>query len=343
VRTKYCLLLIILFVMPSKVIAANNQITQAQIPQNTLYRLHKLQSHTEGLEIAVHHYYSKSKNTGTPLLLLHGSSFPTKLSFAFKMSGLSWTDHLVSQGFQIYALDFIGYGDSDRYPTMRKRTQDSEPLGRAIDVVADVNIAVNFILHKHTLSALNLLGHSWGGAVAAKFAEQHPNKINKLIMYAGITPALRPIKIDSNTPAYLELTPAERINKLLKLAPDPSQPLLATEVINDWGAQWLNSDPLADNNESVIYPAGPRADIKDLLTGTPLYDPSKITANVLIVRGQYDRFPSDEQASTLFKRFTNVRAKRYQVIKAGTHVTHMEKNRMALYQTVQHFLMDGAQ
>jgi len=44
------------------------------------------------------------------------ANFPTRLSVCFRFDGFSWMDDLSQAGFDVLSLDFLGYGDSDRYP-----------------------------------------------------------------------------------------------------------------------------------------------------------------------------------------------------------------------------------
>ena len=48
------------------------------------------------------------------VLYVHGLSFPSALSIAYRFDGRSWADHLTDAGFDVWALDFLGFGGSDR-------------------------------------------------------------------------------------------------------------------------------------------------------------------------------------------------------------------------------------
>jgi len=316
---------LILFLQSQFVIAGNSEII-------------KIKSHVEGLNLALHHYQSDNKTDKGTILLLHGSSFPTMLSFGFKMEGQSWIDYMLQQGFEVYALDFLGYGASDRYPEMINKNINIAPLGRAQEIIDDVNRAVDFIMQQKKTNSIDLLGHSWGGGVAALYTQHYPTKINHLVMYAGVTPKLVPSRdIIPSVQAYRTILPRERVNSLNSLAPERSRPLLAKELFAHWGSQWLASDPLRDDG-TVTYPAGWYADVNDLAAGIPIYQPEKIRSNVLIVRGEFDTFPTNEMAMALFNQLHQATSKRYIVIDGGTHVIHLEKNRHQLYSVVMNFL-----
>src|ERR1700742_756371 len=65
------------------------------------------------------------------VLYVHGATFPTALSVAHRFDGRSWRDSLCEAGFDVWGLDFLGFGHSDRYPQMAEPAEAHEPLGLA--------------------------------------------------------------------------------------------------------------------------------------------------------------------------------------------------------------------
>ncbi|MGB0835224.1 MAG: alpha/beta hydrolase [Vibrio gallaecicus] len=306
------------------------------------YQLFYIESHRENLQLALHRYVPRRKDIKGTVLLLHGSSFPSKLSFGFSMKGGSWADHLVAHGYRVYMLDFLGFGDSDRYPEMVNSLRSAKPLGQLADISKDVANAVSFILNKEAITSIDLIGHSWGSAVAAHYTQHNKRKVKNLVLYASIyhhnevlDKSLIPVS------AYKDLSATARVESLNRLAPSVS--LLASNMFHQWPQQWIASDPLADNSSSVRYPAGPSVDVQNLLRGRPLFNAHQIKSNVLVIRGEYDKFPSNEHASRLFEDLTAAKNKQYVVIGEGTHVIHLEKNRRRLYQHVISFLISTKQ
>jgi pimeloyl-ACP methyl ester carboxylesterase len=55
------------------------------------------------------------------VLYVHGAAFPSALSVAHRFEGRSWRDALREASFDVWALDFHGFGRSDRYPEMPAR------------------------------------------------------------------------------------------------------------------------------------------------------------------------------------------------------------------------------
>jgi pimeloyl-ACP methyl ester carboxylesterase len=105
------------------------------------YEVIMTESHILGLQIAIVHAAPKVDSNDYAVLLLHGSSFPSALSFGFKMSNYSWIDNLSKNGYDVYALDFLGYGNADRYLEMGRDLSKGEPVGRTLHLYKDVVFA----------------------------------------------------------------------------------------------------------------------------------------------------------------------------------------------------------
>jgi pimeloyl-ACP methyl ester carboxylesterase len=289
--------------------------------------LFSIASHIPGLNIALTYVKPTTPSKDYAILFLHGSSFPAALSFGFRMNNYSWMDHLADNGHDVYALDFLGYGHADRYP------ETGKPVGRAQDVYKDVDKAIDFIIQKTGKKKVYLIGHSWGGSVAALYATKFPDKVAALILFAAITPRSDTSAIEQINGSYEMMTPEARILAMKSLAPDSQ---LEADVFKSWGHTWLESDPLAKN--SVRFPSGPSQDIEDLLHNKSYYNPADIKVPVLLIRGERDQYPDNTDDGKLFESLENAPYKKYVVIEKGTHVMHLEKSRYQLYDETLHFL-----
>lgn len=112
---------------------------------------------------------------GPPVVLLHGLASQRRF----------WNlvvPHLVSgagAGLPVVAIDQRGHGDSDRPQASYELKQIAADLATAMDAVG--------------WSRAVVVGHSWGGAVAAMFAAEHPERTLAVLgIDGGTSPAVPP-------------------------------------------------------------------------------------------------------------------------------------------------------
>jgi len=125
-----------------------------------------------GIRYALRHFTAMGAHANAPrrtVLLLHG----------FLDCGATWdlvAPHLVSAGFDVFAPDFRGFGDSGRIP--------AGGYYYFADYIADV-AALTTSLGAEDLS---VVGHSMGGGVASLFAGTFPDRVQKLALLEGLGP-----------------------------------------------------------------------------------------------------------------------------------------------------------
>lgn len=332
------IIILSLFLSFAPIIHAQNKVRISNSKKTNSMEILKIQSHIPELKLALNHIAPQKSSNDYPILFIHGSSFPSALSFGFEMNNSSWMKNLSENGYNVYALDFLGYGNSDRYPEMKNPSD--KIVGRAAEVSLDVEKAVDFILKETGKNKIYLIGHSWGGSVAALYASKMPDKIEKLVLFAAITARNESSENEKITTSIEEMTPLERINAMKSLTPAGKECQLEPEIFETWGEIWKNSDPLSrdSKNAKIRYPSGPSADVDELLHNNPYYDPKKITAKTLVIRGEWDKYPNNSDAKGLFLSLENASSKKYVVIQKGTHVMHLEKSRNELYNETLNFL-----
>ncbi|HEY8188214.1 MAG TPA: alpha/beta fold hydrolase [Pyrinomonadaceae bacterium] len=276
---------------------------------------------------------------GRVVLILHGGTLPSGASSAFRLDGHSWMDDLSDAGFDVWALDYLGYGGSDRYPEMSAPATANQPLGRAAQASRQVSAAVYFICKRQKVSKLSLISHSWGTLVAGVFATQEPNRVDRLVLYGPVT--LRHQDIPPTTlPAYTYVTEEEQWKRFSGWAPSNEEPVLERRHFDVLGPAYIDSDPTSRTRTppSVQVPGGPDADATDAWTGKFPYDPAKIKSPTLIIRGEWETITRDEDAHWLFRALTSAPIKRDVLINRATHLMHLEKNRYQVYREVEVFL-----
>lgn len=271
------------------------------------------------------------------VLYVHGATFPSALSIAHRFDGRSWRDALNAAGFDVWGLDFYGFGHSDRYQEMNKPAMDSGPLCVAKDAAEQLAAAVRFILGHQNLKTLSFVSHSWGSMPLCLFAGNHPALIDRLVLFAPIA-RREPRRYEGPPafPAWRVVTVEDQWNRFIEDVPAHEQPVLSRVHFDDWGPRYLDSDPDSRVRDpaGVKTPLGPFSEIIKAWHGQLAYD----LAPVAIIRGEWDGLIPDSDARWLFDAFKHAPMKRDIKIGRGTHLMHLETMRFALWRECAEFL-----
>ena len=281
-------------------------------------------------------------SSGTTLMLIHGATFPSESLFDVPVDGASFMDVLATAGFDVWAVDARGYGGSTRPTEMALPPDTTSPLTRAQVAARDLGSAIEYVLAENGIERLSVVAMSWGGTVAGIYAEQHGKYIEKLVLVAPLWLSNRPLRIDAGQPltawrlihvnafreAWLAGVPAEQHERLLPPG---------------WFEQWAtvtnSTDPGAAEPGIIRAPGGAIQDVREnWLANRPLYDPSTITAPVLLVHAEWDQDVRVDMMQDLFKRFDNAAHRRWIEIGGGTHMILMEPGRWQAFDEIINFL-----
>ncbi|CCE11430.1 putative monooxygenase (fragment) [Bradyrhizobium sp. STM 3843] len=275
------------------------------------------------------------------VIYIHGATFPSALSIAHRFEGKSWRDALNEAGFDVWGLDFYGFGHSDRYPEMDEPAADGSPLCATDDAALQIEAAVRFILGHQNIEKLSLISHSWGSMPAGLFAGRHPARTDRLVMFAPIARrGPRRYEKAAPFPAWRIVTLEDQWNRFVEDVPAHEPPVLSRVHFDEWGQRYLDSDPESRAREpsGVKTPLGPFSEILKAWHGRLAYDPAAVQAPVAIIRGEWDGLIPDEDARWLFDAFVHAPDKRDIKISRGTHLMHLEAMRLALWRESINFL-----
>ena len=221
---------------------------------------------------------------GDPVLFLHGAG------------GLFWDPVVdaVAAGHRVVAPEHPGAGDS----------QGLEHVEDLWDLV----LYYNELLDRLDLPRVSLLGHSFGGMVAAEIAATNPERIDKLALIAPIG-----LWLDEHPVPDISGMPAARIPELV-LA-DPHGPLAA-----------LLPAPDPTNPESLFKAAMTMASILQFIWPLPdkglhkrLY---RVKAPTLIVWGAQDRLVDPAYGDEFVNAIADARL---EVIDGAGHLPQLEQ------------------
>jgi pimeloyl-ACP methyl ester carboxylesterase len=275
------------------------------------------------------------------VLYVHGATFPSALSIAHRFDGRSWRDALCDAGFDVWGLDFYGFGHSDRYPEMEVAADANPPLCLAEHAAAQLAVAVRFILEHQQLPSLSLIAHSWGSMVAGRFAGDHPTLVDRMVLFAPIA-RRDPLRYSPrpNGPAWRIVSVEDQWTRFVEDVPPEEPPVLSRIHFDEWARRYLDTDPQSRARETpgVQTPSGPFVEVLRAWHGELSYQPARVTAPVEIIRGAWDGLVTDADAKWLFDAFSHSSNKRDVKIARGTHLMHLEVMRPALWRESAAFL-----
>lgn len=295
-----------------------------------------------GLHIALTHEPARPAPAARrqAVLYVHGATFPSSLAVFWREGSLSWSDTLTRAGFDVFAIDLLGYGASDRYPEMDGPADGPRCPGRAVDASEQIAAAVDHIRASTGVQRVHLVSHSWGTMAAALYATHRPETVERLVLFAPLTARAEAIAASQAAPAWYLVTAEDQWRRFCGYRPAAEPPVFPREWFEPWAAAYLASDPHANrrNPHAVKVPGGPLADLQAARAGVLPYDPARLACPTLIVRGEWDPWPTDQDAQWLFAALRRSPIKRDVKISRGTHVMHLETSRLALFEEVRTFL-----
>ena len=141
---------------------------------------------------------------GRVVLFVHGGSIPSVPDYDLPYEDYSWMAHLAAAGFDTFAMDQTGYGLSPRpmmddpcnmaagdraVVTPNPLAEDCEPRYRHGLTTSqsdwdEIGAVVDYIRELRGVDRVSLVGWSAGGPRTGGFAARHPDRIDKLVLFA---------------------------------------------------------------------------------------------------------------------------------------------------------------
>lgn len=252
---------------------------------------------------------SSPRNPGGAILLVHGRTWSALPNFDLRVAGESRSvmRALADAGFAAYALDQRGYGATPRDATGWLTPQ------RACD---DVAATLDWIAARHPrLPRPALLGYSRGSQVALLVAQQRPQAMSALLLFAfppGVNVG------DATTPAE----PPRRATTRAAAAEDFITPGAASaEVIEAYVSQAIAANPVrTDWREESQF----------------VFEPGKVSTPTLMIYGVNDPL-RDARAAEFFNGLA-APDRAFVVLPASDHAAHVENSHTAFVHGIVSFL-----
>ncbi|WIM12136.1 alpha/beta hydrolase [Enhydrobacter sp.] len=279
-------------------------------------------------------FVRRQPKPGAPVVLyVHGATFPSALSVGFDFGDGSWLDDWNARGFDAWAFDFAGFGESGRYPEMAEPADRHPPLGRTAHAAVQIASVLALIRRETGRQRVSLVAHSWGSMPAGLATTAEPHAVDQLVLFAPI--ARRDGEGGPATlPAWGEVGNEAQHARFVEDVPAGHPPVLV--AFDRWAPAYLASDPDAATRTppAVRIPNGPRADNVAAWHGRLAWELARLARPVAVVRGAWDSLCRDHDAAMILDAATAAPFRRDIKLEAGTHLMHLETGRRALYEAV---------
>lgn len=257
------------------------------------------------------------------LFLVHGSSVSARSTFDLKAPGrdtYSMMDVFARFGFDVWTMDFEGYGRSSR-------TDGNSDIASGVE---DLRAAASIVTRETGRTRFHFFGESSGGLRAGAFAMQEPERVDRLVLVAfTYTGQGSPTLADraKQLAFYRTHNRRPRDREMLRSIFTRDKPGTADPAVGD-----VLADAELPFGDSV-----PTGTYLDMTANLPIVDPLKVHAPVLMVRGEYDGIATEEDLLNFFVRLPN-RDRQLVVLPGTSHAVALGLNRHQLWHVMRSFL-----
>jgi pimeloyl-ACP methyl ester carboxylesterase len=255
--------------------------------------------------------------------LVHGSSISGRSTFdldARSKGEYSMMNAFAGYGFDVWTMDFEGYGRSSR----------TEGNSNIAEGVKDLKAATDLVMRETGQKQFHFFGESSGGLRAGAFAMAYPERVGRLVLAAfTYTGQGSPTLADRGK--QLEFY---RANNRRSRDRDMVRSIFTRDKVGT--ADPAVAEALADA-ELQFGDSVPTGTYLDMTANLPVVDPRKVLAPVLLVRGEYDGIATEEDLISFFTKLAN--GDRQLTVLAGmAHSVVLGYNRDQLWQVTRSFL-----
>jgi pimeloyl-ACP methyl ester carboxylesterase len=117
---------------------------------------------------------------------VHGATYPSETAFDLPIEGASMMDLIAARGYDVYLVDIRGYGRSTRPPEMSQPPEANRPIVSTETAVRDFGTAVDHVCKRRGAARINLMGWSWGTAIAGQYTSLNNDRVARLVLFAPL-------------------------------------------------------------------------------------------------------------------------------------------------------------
>ena len=262
------------------------------------------------------------------LFLVHGSSLSARSSFDLQVPGgsdYSLMDVFAGYGFDVWTMDHEGYGRSSI-------TAGNADIASGVE---DLKAAIEVLQHETGRTSYHFFGESSGSIRVGAFAQALPNRVDRLILAASTYKGEGADEIE------------RRRKNLATLRANPRRRRdagMIRSIFSRDGHPGIYDPAMIDALVAAEMPFGdtvPAGTYVDMAANLPLVDPTKVTAPVLMTRGEWDGNSTDADLLEFFRQLPNG-DRQYVVLPNTAHSQGFSKNRRLMVYAMKNFLAEPA-
>lgn len=238
------------------------------------------------------------------IILVHGLTYSSH-EFDINYKDYSLVRFLADKGYTVWRIDIAGYGQSDRL---------DDGFSVDSDYAADnIYSAVKEICELTGKSKVDVFGWSWGTVTTSRFVSNHPEIVDKLILYAPIVSGIGDSKVDTD----YHINSWENAVGDFQLNSDGT---INEDIVEPAIVEYFASSCWKYDGESS--PNGPRRDIC-VDESVALIDMSKISVPTLLVYGDADPYLNYEVIDAMYQELPKGSTRK--IIGGAAHCAYIEK------------------
>jgi pimeloyl-ACP methyl ester carboxylesterase len=257
------------------------------------------------------------------ILFVHGSSMAAQPTFDLHVPGRPFSsvmDWFAVRGFDTWCVDMEGYGRS---------TKDRDNFCDIANGADDLAAASAYIMDQRKCGPLLVYGISAGALRAAKFAQNHPERVARLALDAFVWTG-------KGSP-----TLAERKKKLPQFRRSLRRPIDRDFVYSIFERDHPETADRATIEAfaeaiTALDTSIPNGTYIDMCANLPLVDPQMIPVPTLIMRGQFDGIASLEDLIAFYEALPNM-DKHFAIMAGISHASFQQKNYLTAYHILHGF------
>jgi pimeloyl-ACP methyl ester carboxylesterase len=257
------------------------------------------------------------------LFLAHGSSVSARPTYDLTVPGhddYSVMDKFAEYGFDVWTMDFEGYGKSAIGP-------GNSDIASGVE---DIKLAAEVITRETAQTRFHIYGESSGALRAGAFAMAAPERVERLALgsftwtgQGSSTLAKRSENLDFYRTHNRRPRNRDMVRSIFtRDKPGTSDPAVA-EAMADMELKFGDSVPTGT--------------YLDMTTRLPLVDPLKVQSPVMIVRGEYDGIATEDDLLNFFHKLP-VPDREFVILPGASHSIGLGLNRAQFWHVLRGFL-----